>query len=416
MLNYIETAASFRKTEATLKNDTSSRSHAICRLRIENTAIPSAQDGTLYLIDLAGSEAARDIASHDANRMKETREINKSLSVLKDCIRGRATLDSLSIAGKPPKKPYIPFRHSALTKTLKHVFDPAGTRGCKTIVIACVNPCLADIGASKNTLRYAELLRVVVPKAGTLKYDPASPSTWSNEQLKQWIENNVSLFSFIPKKPISHRIIHQSGTPAVSGAILAPTESGQQLLRLPIPEFLGRCLRTPGIILEQAQAFQSKFWQLHIDSQRSASTTASNPSVAVTESDDHPLFFNSSFDSSPGAQSIPFKERIRPGMVVSWTPPRGALRLTGLNMVVVLCPASAIQPGSRDLLEREINIESGEGGGESKRWLCAMVSPAIMSGAYDVSLWRQVAINVDQMETEVVLEYDMGTRYYYIKV
>lgn len=227
LLGYIEAAASFRKTESTFKNDTSSRSHAICRLRIENTAIPSAEDGTLYLIDLAGSEAARDIASHDANRMKETREINKSLSVLKDCIRGRATLDSLSIAGKPPKKPYIPFRHSALTKTLKHVFDPAGTRGCRTIVIACVNPCLADIGASKNTLRYAELLRVVVPKAGTLKYDPAVPSTWNNEQLKQWIEKSVCLIASTQNK--------QRSNTDFTFISLGPQQFQGQSSRLPSP-------------------------------------------------------------------------------------------------------------------------------------------------------------------------------------
>lgn len=191
VISLIEGAARFRRTESTEKNDSSSRSHAICRIRIENHSMPEAEDGLLYLVDLAGSEAARDKAKHGADRMKETREINTSLSVLKDCIRGRAEADALSAAASK-KKPYIPFRQSALTKVLKHVFDPKGMRSCKTVVIACVNPSLLDIGPSKNTLRYAEMLRVPVPEKKGVVYDPASPMTWTNAQVKEWITANVS--------------------------------------------------------------------------------------------------------------------------------------------------------------------------------------------------------------------------------
>ena len=81
--------------------------------------------------------------------MRETREINTSLSVLKDCIRSKAKADVLASSGL--KMPHIPFRQSALTKVLKHIFDPASTRACKTVVIACINPSLADVGPSKNT-------------------------------------------------------------------------------------------------------------------------------------------------------------------------------------------------------------------------------------------------------------------------
>jgi kinesin family protein 2/24 len=86
-LKLIETSMSFRKTAATLKNDTSSRSHAVCRIRISNKNLPEAPDGLLYLVDLAGSELGTDSKEHSQERMKETREINISLSTLKDCIR-----------------------------------------------------------------------------------------------------------------------------------------------------------------------------------------------------------------------------------------------------------------------------------------------------------------------------------------
>lgn len=191
-LGYIDAAAGLRRTTPTLRNDKSSRSHAICRIRFENPTLPEAPDGLLYLVDLAGSEAARDKVAHDMSRMKEAREINTSLSVLKDCIRGRAVADADAFAGRSSRKPtYIPFRQSTLTKTLKHVFDPASSRSCKTVVVACVNPCLADIGASKNTLRYAEMLRVTVPRAKPAEYSPSVPATWNNEQLRDWIQRNV---------------------------------------------------------------------------------------------------------------------------------------------------------------------------------------------------------------------------------
>lgn len=194
MKDLIEHATSFRRTAPTLKNDASSRSHAICRIRIKDPATNS--DGLLYLIDLAGSEGARDVAVHGADRMRETREINISLSVLKDCIRGKAQADSLtsSSSRKPGlKMPHIPFRQSALTKVLKHVFDSASTQECKTVVIACVNPSLADVGPSKNTLRFAEMLRVLVPATEKTDLDPMAPMNWTNAQLKKWIKGNVSL-------------------------------------------------------------------------------------------------------------------------------------------------------------------------------------------------------------------------------
>lgn len=194
MRDLVEHATSFRRTAPTLKNDASSRSHAICRIRIRDPATNS--DGLLYLIDLAGSEGARDVAVHGTDRMRETREINISLSVLKDCIRGKAQADTLTSSGRRKsglKMPHIPFRQSALTKVLKHIFDPASTRACKTVVIACVNPSLADVGPSKNTLRFAEMLRVLVPATEKTDLDPMAPMNWTNAQLKEWIKGNVSL-------------------------------------------------------------------------------------------------------------------------------------------------------------------------------------------------------------------------------
>lgn len=162
MLSLIDQAATYRRTASTLRNDASSRSHSICRVRICNKhTTPEAPDGILFLVDLAGSEAARDVTSHGADRRRETKEINISLSVLKDCIRGKAQYTLLKSRGseRELRQLHIPSRHSTLTKVLKHVFDPWASRPCKTAVIACLNPSLADVVSSRNTLRYAEMLR-----------------------------------------------------------------------------------------------------------------------------------------------------------------------------------------------------------------------------------------------------------------
>lgn len=214
LLQLIEQGMSFRTSAATLKNDGSSRSHAVCRLRIVNRDDAEVPDGLLFLIDLAGSEAAADSKDHSAERMKETREINTSLSILKDCIRGRAlwsSQDSAGGSGKKNAKIHIPYRSSTLTKVLKHVFDVKGDRSCKTAVLACITPCARDVAVSKNTLRYAELLRIPVSKPKPVAYNALVPSTWSNEKLREWIENNVSrssapslFLTLIPSYQVRH--------------------------------------------------------------------------------------------------------------------------------------------------------------------------------------------------------------------
>ena len=195
LLGFIETGMSFRQSAPTLKNDASSRSHAVCRLRIVNKDSVEMPDGLLFLIDLAGSEATSDSKEHSQERMKETRDINLSLSTLKDCIRGRALWsvnDGTASGNKKIRGVHIPYRSSVLTKVLKHVFDIQSERSCKTAVLACLTPCATDSGPGKNTLRYAELLRIPIPKAKAVAFKATVPSTWSNTDLKEWIDKNVS--------------------------------------------------------------------------------------------------------------------------------------------------------------------------------------------------------------------------------
>ncbi|KAK2600193.1 hypothetical protein QQS21_005067 [Conoideocrella luteorostrata] len=389
-MSLIEHAASFRNTASTLKNDASSRSHSICRIRIDNARTDST--GYLYLVDLAGSEAARDRSSHGADRMRETREINVSLSALKDCIRGKVESDA-SAFSKNRKKPHVPYRQSALTKMLKHVFDPAGTRACRTVVIACVNPSLADVAASKNTLRYAELLRVVVPR----EEGPKGPLGWDNKQLRDWIAKN-------------------SGVSKISAEYVAPTETGAQLLRLPAAEIERRCYRSPGVTLEQARAFRLRLWDLHLAFQKGRSGT-STPGPRISRS---------SRDMDPDVAHLPFKERIRPGMVVRCARGPDRQDLPAGELAVVLSRADAVGGMAKDSLGNVISRKGrgGDGGSDSdsergekyggERYLCGLATPMSADGAFEMDIWLQFVVDVGEMEEEVILEYDTRTRHFVV--
>jgi kinesin family protein 2/24 len=195
-LSLIDVAKELRSTETTTKNDQSSRSHAICRIRIVNKESPNSPEGSFLLVDLAGSEASADSQHHSRERMAETREINKSLTTLKDCIRARS-LWSIARGEGSSKHVHIPFRTNKLTQVLKGAFDVNNTQTCKTLVIACINPSILDVAHSKNTLRYAEMLKVPVPKAKPRPYDERIPTTWENNHVQDWINKNVCYQSYV---------------------------------------------------------------------------------------------------------------------------------------------------------------------------------------------------------------------------
>ena len=60
-----EKAAQNRTTVSTFKNDTSSRSHAVCKISFVNKVYKDLEPGELYIFDLAGSENTADSQFHD---------------------------------------------------------------------------------------------------------------------------------------------------------------------------------------------------------------------------------------------------------------------------------------------------------------------------------------------------------------
>ncbi|KAJ3181691.1 hypothetical protein HDU87_000709 [Geranomyces variabilis] len=145
-----------RRTQSTAKNSQSSRSHAVCRIRIaKNNALGDSDDVLLHLVDLAGSESNSDSTHHNRDRIRESQSINKSLATLKECIRNRAQARST-----PKRHVYIPYRASPLTLLLKETFGVNPERRCPAIVMANMSPNILDVQQTRNKMQYVAPLRI----------------------------------------------------------------------------------------------------------------------------------------------------------------------------------------------------------------------------------------------------------------
>ena len=178
-----------RVTGATAMNESSSRSHAILSLIVEQstnaidlndktnksddgghttTADPAAvqqhvqaKRSKFNFVDLAGSERQKRTQS-SGQRLKEGIDINKGLLVLGNVI---------SALGDPSRKgkTFVPYRDSKLTRLLK------GSLGGnhKTLMIACVSPAAVNMEESLNCLRYANRAKNIQNHA-VVNMDPTS--------------------------------------------------------------------------------------------------------------------------------------------------------------------------------------------------------------------------------------------------
>lgn len=97
-------ATANRSVAATKANERSSRSHSVFILRLtgENATTGEKSEGTLNLVDLAGSERLSHSGS-TGERLKETQNINRSLSCLGDVI---------GALGQGKEGGHVPYRNS----------------------------------------------------------------------------------------------------------------------------------------------------------------------------------------------------------------------------------------------------------------------------------------------------------------
>mmetsp|Transcript_18352 Transcript_18352/g.42319 ORF Transcript_18352/g.42319 Transcript_18352/m.42319 type:complete len:948 (+) Transcript_18352:331-3174(+) len=141
---FMEEASGRRVVASTKMNAVSSRSHAICVLRIKGVLEDSTKfQAKLTLVDLAGSERIKKTGA-EGGRRKEGININKGLFVLGQVVSALSET-------RPKYKRKPPYRDSILTRLLQ---DSLGGNS-RTIMVACVSPADFNLDETVTTLRYA---------------------------------------------------------------------------------------------------------------------------------------------------------------------------------------------------------------------------------------------------------------------
>ncbi|KAI8037593.1 kinesin-like protein Klp59C [Drosophila gunungcola] len=155
VLALLELGNSVRTSGQTSANSKSSRSHAVFQIALRSSTNERLH-GKFSLIDLAGNERGADNSSADRLTRLEGSEINKSLLVLKECIRALGRQSA-----------HLPFRGSKLTQVLRDSF--IGGKKVKTCMIATISPGLHSVEHTLNTLRYADRVKELTVESVTPK-------------------------------------------------------------------------------------------------------------------------------------------------------------------------------------------------------------------------------------------------------
>ncbi|XP_050371415.1 kinesin-like protein KIN-14Q isoform X2 [Argentina anserina] len=141
----LQTGSNARAVGSTNANEHSSRSHCIHCVMVkgENLLNGESTRSKLWLVDLAGSER---IAKTEVQgeRLKETQNINRSLSALGDVISALAT-----------KSSHIPFRNSKLT----HLLQDSLGGDSKTLMFLQISPNENDLSETLCSLNFASRVR-----------------------------------------------------------------------------------------------------------------------------------------------------------------------------------------------------------------------------------------------------------------
>ena len=173
----LQRASNNRSVASTKANERSSRSHSVFILKLlgENSITGEKSEGTLNLVDLAGSERLNHSGAI-GERLKETQNINKSLSCLGDVI---------SALGQGKEGGHVPYRNSKVPN-----------QDLTNLSIACKNVltcCLANIPPANVSWRQLKDFDVC--------HDQSASSSSQRDLNKSKIRDKGKLLVKLSKRP-----------------------------------------------------------------------------------------------------------------------------------------------------------------------------------------------------------------------
>uniref|UniRef100_A0A1A9WUB9 Kinesin-like protein n=1 Tax=Glossina brevipalpis TaxID=37001 RepID=A0A1A9WUB9_9MUSC len=148
VFDIIEEGRSNRHVSLTNMNKFSSRSHSIFSIGVKQKNLLDQRQlsGTLYFLDLAGSEKVSKTGA-DGVVLNEAKIINKSLSALGNVIS----------ALSDGKKIHIPYRDSKLTRILQESLGG----NARTAILLCCSPASVSESETKYTLEFGRRAKIV---------------------------------------------------------------------------------------------------------------------------------------------------------------------------------------------------------------------------------------------------------------
>ncbi|KAL2476482.1 Di-glucose binding protein with Kinesin motor domain [Abeliophyllum distichum] len=180
----LRTGSNGRAVGSTNANEHSSRSHCMHCVMVkgENLINGECTRSKLWLVDLAGSER---IAKTEVQgeRLKETQNINRSLSALGDVISALAT-----------KSPHIPFRNSKLT----HLLQDSLGGDSKTLMFVQISPNENDLTETLCSLNFASRVRGI--ELGPAKKQMDSTELFKYKQMVEKLKQDLKSKDFQVKK------------------------------------------------------------------------------------------------------------------------------------------------------------------------------------------------------------------------
>ncbi|XP_027342983.1 kinesin-like protein KIN-14Q [Abrus precatorius] len=180
----LQTGSNARAVSSTNSNEHSSRSHCIHCVMVKGENLMNGEytRSKLWLVDLAGSERVAKTEVH-GDRLKETQNINRSLSALGDVISALAT-----------KSSHIPFRNSKLT----HLLQDSLGGDSKALMFVQISPNENDLSETICSLNFASRVRGI--ELGPAKKQLDTIELLRHKQLAEKTKQEVKLKDFQIKK------------------------------------------------------------------------------------------------------------------------------------------------------------------------------------------------------------------------